>query len=139
MDLYYSMVDILASVFSRGRTLFQVGIVGSNFFWIRTRSIKLFRTHTRTFFFQNFFKFETERRSEDAGCFHSITYLKLAHLVYFSGNFEGNFIKIKSYLVFIMRRRSSGPKKLDPDLDPVGSGSGSGIYPTISNSRGGTK
>jgi hypothetical protein len=39
---------------------------------------------------------------------------KLAHFVYFSGNFEGDFIKIKSYLALIRRRTSSGSKKFGP-------------------------
>jgi hypothetical protein len=39
------------------------------------------------------------------------------HILYISqAIFEGNYIKIKSYLVFIMRRRSSGPKKFGPGL-----------------------
>jgi hypothetical protein len=113
-----------------------VEIVGSNFFWIRTRSITLFRTRTRTrtrliklirtrtrtrtrtfysfknvLIFSKFFsnlKLSVGLKIQDA--FIRLLIWKLAHLVYFSGNFEGDFIKIKSYFVLFMRRRSSGPK-----------------------------
>jgi hypothetical protein len=62
-----------------GQPYFVLEIVGSNFFWTRTRtrSIEVFWARTRTFYsFKMFFKFEAERRSEDTGCFYSITYLK---------------------------------------------------------------
>ena len=135
-------------------------IVGSNFFWTRTRSITLFRSRTRTFYsfknvliFSKFFsnlKLSVGLKIQDA--FIRLLIWKLAHLAYFSGNFEGDFIKIKSYLVLIMRWRSSGPKKFGPGPGrlkffvpgpgllnlpgpgpyPEPTGSGSGSYPTIS-------
>ena len=118
----------------------------------RTRLIKLTRTRTRTFYsfknvliFSKFFsnlKLSVGLKIQDA--FIRLLIEKLAHLVYFSRNFEGDFIKIISYLVLIMRRRSSGPKKFGPGPGPGRlhffgpgpypdpTGSGSGTYPTIS-------
>jgi hypothetical protein len=121
-------------------------IVGSNFFWTRIRSITLFRTRTRlikltrTFYsfknvliFSKFFsnsKLSVGLKIQNA--FIRLLIWKLAHLVYFSENFEGDFIKIKSYLVLFMRRRSSGPKKFGPGPGPYPEPTGSGSYPTIS-------
>ena len=107
-----------------------------------------FRTRTRTFYsfknvliFSKFFsnlKLSVGLKIQDA--FIRLLIWKLAHLAYFSGNFEGDFIKMKSYLVLIMRRRSSGPKKFGPGpgrLNFFGPGpypdpTGSGSYPTDS-------
>ena len=97
-------------------------------FRTRTRLIKLTRTRTRTrtfysfkngLIFSKFFsnlKLSVGLKIQDA--FIRLLIWKLAHRVYFSGNFEGDFIKMKSYLVLIMRRRSSGPKKFGPGPGP---------------------
>ena len=81
-------------------------IVGSNFFGPGPGKFKNFRTRTRTrsfYSFKNYFilskfflnlKLSVGTKIQDA--FIRLFIWKLAPLVYFSGNFEDDFIKIKS-------------------------------------------